>query len=108
HNHRFAKWKREQFWEYAAFFSGIQTPPGQGGFPASKDLDEEDDIKNARTDKVDQARFLDRSEPNWKPGTATRETLADWVASPNNPYFARAAANRLWAQFFGIGIVNPV
>ena len=35
-------------------------------------------------------------------------TLADWMTAPENPYFARAAVNRVWAQFFGIGLVDPV
>jgi hypothetical protein len=34
--------------------------------------------------------------------------LADWVIAPGNPYFARAAVNRVWARFFGTGIVDPV
>jgi hypothetical protein len=34
--------------------------------------------------------------------------LADWLTNSKNPYFARTAANRLWAHFFGIGIVEPV
>ncbi|HEX5272789.1 MAG TPA: DUF1553 domain-containing protein [Gemmataceae bacterium] len=106
HNHPFAKWKREQFWEYAAFFSGIQTPPGQGGRVA--DAAERHEIKISGTDKVVQARFLDAGEPKWRPKVGTRETLADWVTSPDNPYFARAAANRTWAHFFGVGIVDPV
>jgi Protein of unknown function (DUF1553)/Protein of unknown function (DUF1549) len=108
HNHPFAKWKREQFWEYAAFFSGIQTPPGQGGFMATNDLTDKRDIKISGTDKVVQARFLNGSEPKWASKTSTRETLADWVTAPDNPYFARAAANRTWAHFFGIGIVEPL
>jgi len=108
HNHPFAPWKREQFWEYAAFFSGIQTPPGQGGFVATADTSDRHEIKITGTDKVVQARFLDKSEPKWQPNAATRQTLADWVTSADNPYFARAAANRLWAHFFGLGIIDPV
>ena len=38
----------------------------------------------------------------------TRATLADWMTSTDNPYFARAAVNRLWAYFFGTGLVEPV
>src|SRR5207248_1889 len=72
HNHPFAKWKREQFWEYAAFFSGIQTPPGQGGFMATNDLAEKREIKISGTDKVVQARFLDRAEPKWQEKVSTR------------------------------------
>ena len=38
----------------------------------------------------------------------TRDVLAEWITAPNNPYFARAAVNRLWARFFGVGLVEPV
>jgi len=109
HNHPFAKWKRDQFWEYAAFFAGIQTPPGQAGFvTATNDAADKREIKISGTDKVVQARFLDRGEPKWQDKVSTRQTLADWVTSVDNPYFARAAANRLWAHFFGLGLVEPV
>jgi hypothetical protein len=109
HNHPFAKWKRDQFWEYAAFFAGIQSPPGQNGFVmAVNDRANLREIKVSGTDKVVQARFLDKSEPKWDDKVGTRQTLADWVTSPENPFFARAAANRLWAHFLGLGIVDPV
>ena len=34
--------------------------------------------------------------------------LAEWLTSPDNPYFATNVANRVWAHFFGKGIVEPV
>ncbi len=34
--------------------------------------------------------------------------LADWLTSAENPYFARAAVNRVWALLFGYGLVDPV
>jgi hypothetical protein len=37
-----------------------------------------------------------------------RKTLADWLTKPNNPFFAKAIANRIWGAFFGKGIVDPV
>ncbi len=37
-----------------------------------------------------------------------RDILADWLIAADNPYFARAAVNRVWARFFGTGIVDPV
>ena len=37
-----------------------------------------------------------------------RAVLADWIASPENPYFATSIANRVWAHFMGVGIVDPV
>lgn len=36
-----------------------------------------------------------------------REALMQWLREPNNPYFAKAIVNRVWANYFGIGIVNP-
>ena len=41
-------------------------------------------------------------------GADPRSTLADWMLTPENPYFAKAMANRVWGQFFGRGIVHPV
>ncbi|HBE69617.1 MAG TPA: hypothetical protein DDW52_15845 [Planctomycetaceae bacterium] len=37
-----------------------------------------------------------------------RELLMQWLRSPDNPYFAKAIVNRVWAQYFSVGIINPV
>ena len=60
------------------------------------------------TDQVIQATFLDDTEPDWKPGVSARATLAEWITARGNPFFARAAANRMWAYVFGTGIVEPM
>ncbi len=96
HNHPFAEWTREQFWEYAAFFAGAQN----GGNRTT--------IAIPKAGKTVQARFPDGSQPNFKKGLSPRVVLADWTTSPDNPYFARAAANRMWAYFFGVGLMEPV
>jgi hypothetical protein len=105
HAHPFAKWTREQFWEYAAFFADVPTParPGQ---PAAK-KDPRTGIRIIGTDKVVKARFLDGKLPQWK-DEQTRPALADWMLSSDNPYFARATVNRLWAYFFGVGLVEQL
>jgi len=36
------------------------------------------------------------------------DALADWVTSPNNPFFARAQVNRVWFHLMGRGIVDPI
>lgn len=41
-------------------------------------------------------------------GEDVRLQLADWISSPDNPFFARAFVNRVWAHYFGIGLVDPV
>jgi hypothetical protein len=37
-----------------------------------------------------------------------RAHLADWLTSPENPYFTRAIVNRVWANYFGVGLVEKV
>ncbi|MDP7018087.1 MAG: DUF1549 domain-containing protein [Pirellulaceae bacterium] len=53
-----------------------------------------------------------RNFPNGKmppaPYYSRKNALADWVTSRENPYFARAAVNRVWAQFMGKGLVQPI
>jgi len=37
-----------------------------------------------------------------------RVKLWEWMRSPDNPYFARSFVNRVWAHYFGVGLVDPV
>jgi hypothetical protein len=37
-----------------------------------------------------------------------RVKLAEWMTAPDNPFFARSFVNRVWAHYFGVGLVNPV
>ena len=34
--------------------------------------------------------------------------MADWLTAARNPFFAKASVNKLWANFFGRGIIDPV
>ena len=36
-----------------------------------------------------------------------RVALMEWMRRADNPYFARAIVNRVWANYFGSGIVDP-
>jgi hypothetical protein len=89
HNHPYAKWKKEQFWELVAFYSA-----GQATIPDS--------------DKVVTARLIIGDPPVLKNKGDLRQVLADLLTKPENPYFARAAVNRIWMQFFGLGLAEPV
>jgi hypothetical protein len=40
--------------------------------------------------------------------TDRRVALAHWLTAPENPYFTRAIVNRVWANFFGVGLVEKV
>src|SRR5207248_9117983 len=52
--------------------------------------------------------FLNGKEPRFKFQVSPRQTLVEWMTATDNPYFAPATANRMWAYFFGIGLVDPV
>jgi hypothetical protein len=108
HNHPFADWKREQFWSFAAFFSGIKSQRQQDFLVPDREDSAKHELTIPGTKTVVQARFLDGSKPVWKPKANARATLGDWLASSANPFFARAAVNRTWAYFFGTGLVEPI
>src|SRR5262249_50296251 len=101
HPHPFAKWKKDQFWEYAAFFSGLhQNQPGRGGQQPVNQFSRE--IKIPDSGKVVKAKFLDGKDPQWQDNVPSRTTLANWITAADNPYFARAAVDHVWSYFFGV------
>jgi hypothetical protein len=105
HSHPFAPWRREQFWGLAAFYTGLPQP-GQRGRAAP--VANPPQIRIPGTEKIAPARFLDDKLPEFTDGADPRVLLANWVTAADNPYFARAVVNRVWAHFFGIGLVDPV
>jgi hypothetical protein len=108
HNHPFGDWKREQFWGYAAFFAGIQGQT-QGDFTVpTGDDPSKHELTIPGTTRAVPATFLDGKQPEWDKTTNGRESLARWITAVDNPYFARAAANRMWFYFFGAGLTDPV
>jgi hypothetical protein len=108
HDHPFAKWSRNQFWEYAAFFAGFEAKNQDGFVFGLREVNDRREIAVSGGNQVVQAGFLDGTEPQWKYKVSPRVTLAEWVTKKDNPYFAIAAANRMWGHFFGLGIVEPI
>ena len=109
HAHPFAKWTREQFWEFAAFFSGVQPPNFRGGNqPAQNGNVRTREIKIPGTDKAVKAKFLSGQEPAWKETDSPTKVLADWTTSADNPYFAKAAVDQVWGYFFGVSLLEPI
>ncbi|MGE3807662.1 MAG: DUF1553 domain-containing protein [Gemmataceae bacterium] len=97
HDHPFAVWTRDQFWQTAAFF----VPPNDAKF----------ELAIPETNKIVEARLLSGRQPEWPvaPSKDTGRTiLAAWITSQDNPYFARNAVNRVWAKLFGAGLVEPL
>jgi hypothetical protein len=98
HNDRSGgNWTQTAFWSFAAFFAD------QGNQANGQRT-----IAIPEKNEMVPARFLQGAEPTFKPGDNSRQIMADWLVSPTNAFFARATVNRIWAYFFGIGLINPV
>jgi hypothetical protein len=106
HDHPFARWTREQFWNQAAFFAGIERQ-GSSIFQPLVEVTERRTAQRPDAKKKTPALFLDGQTPAFKSGASSRQALAGWITAADNPFFARATANRVWAQLFGVGIVEP-
>ena len=106
HHHPFEKWGQEDFYGMAGFFNGLQRKQ----LSASREL-----IFHAgyKPTKMPLTEVLIETRP---PGGKAIDTsaadprvqLAEWMVSKGNPMFARLVANRLWKQFLGRGLVEPV
>jgi hypothetical protein len=110
HDHPFAPYTKEQFWQFAAFFAELNplTGPRPNFVGPIRPQSDRNTIGIPATDRKVTATFFDGTEPLWSPEKTPREELAAWLTSPQNPYFAPNMANRMWAHFFGFGIVDPV
>ncbi len=108
HDHPFDDWKQRQFWSFAAFFAGLVRQGDDGVLGRVSEVFDRRELLIPDSETVVQAGFLDGSDPRWRRGVTSRQILAEWITSPDNPYFARMAVNRIWGKFFGIGLVDPV
>lgn len=130
HDHPFTTWTQADFWGIAAFFSRTsQAKDAKGIFDTEKGppttrfgvkplvrkeggvvLLPED--AGPRAGQEVPAKFLEGGTvtlpDTFSPTETPRHVLAAWVTAPENVMFARATVNRLWAQIFGRGLVEPV
>ena len=108
HNHPFDRWTMNDYYSFASFFSQIGRKRAQDPREVIVYNRSSGDIKHPVGGRVMEPVFLGAEKPEIKSGQDRREILAEWIASPKNPFFSRNLANIVWAHFFGIGIINPV
>jgi hypothetical protein len=107
HHHPFDRWSQTDYYGMTAYFAPLarkKSPRGEvllaNGEAAAN---------HPRTGERIFAHALGTNMPAEKPQPGDRRgELADWLTSPENPWFARNLANRLWAHFLGRGLVEPV
>lgn len=106
HNHPFERWTQDDYYGFAAFFAqvGRKSPDdpretvvyNTGG----------GEVAHVRTGQPMRPRFLGGQTPDVG-GRDRRAVLAEWLTAPDNPYFASCFVDRVWAHFFGRGLVDP-
>lgn len=107
HNHPLDRWTMNDYYGFAAFFC-------QTGTKNAEDYREQiiydrrsGEVKHKITGQTMKPKFLGGVEADTA-GKDRRVVMAEWLTSPENPYFSTSIANRVWAHFMGVGIVDPV
>jgi hypothetical protein len=118
HNHPFTDWKQTEYWAMATFFLKTKvngTPQQAAKKGVTLAVSENPNVKAGKKGgglpesyKNVPAKFLQGEQPKLDPQGPSRPTLAKWMTSADNKFFARAMVNRFWHSYFGRGLVNPV
>ena len=118
HNHPFDRWTQDDYYSLAAFFARIDYKIVENRRQDKLDKHQFDGdqivylnrtgvVKHPRTHETMGPHYLESPTPRWRDDTDRLQALADWIAAPDNPFFARAQANRVWYHLLGRGIAEP-
>jgi hypothetical protein len=116
HKHPFDRWSKEDFESFTSFFrvTDVLDLDGSGRSQNRMDYDKVAVYPGVRERyaglvATNPPKVLGGPVvPYEKDGEDPRNALWQWMRSPDNPYFARSIANRLWGHYFGVGIIDPV
>jgi hypothetical protein len=117
HNHPFERWSQDDYYGMAAWFARVKTKPEPSvgtkpqGAPVSAEVvfqARDGEVTQPRSGKTMKPRYIGVGDADVKPGEDRRNALATWLTSPENPFFAKSVANRVWFHLMGKGIVDPV
>ncbi len=107
HNHPFDRWTQDDYYGFAAFFAQVGRKRAED--PREYVIYDRrgGEVRHPVTKETVRPRFLGGEAPELG-GRDRRRVLAEWLTSPQNPWFSRSLANRVWAHFMGRGVVDPV
>jgi hypothetical protein len=123
HDHPFERWTQDQYYHLAAYFAQIgrkDDPQFKDQKVGGSDVEQaqslveiiydqnKGEIKHERTGALTKPAFP-YTHPDLAAASASRrEQLAHWIASKDNPYFAKSYVNRIWSYLLGVGIIEPI
>lgn len=113
HQHPFEVYSQRDFYSLAAYFGRVGykgaglSPPISGGEEIIH-LKDKGEVRHPLTKEVLRPKPLIGTSPELSDEQDPRAAFASWLTAADNPYFAKIAVNRIWADLMGIGIVDPV
>jgi hypothetical protein len=106
HNHPLEKWTQDQYWSLANLFSRVAIKEGERSGELTVHSTLQGEALHLRRGVPMPPTPLDGKPLALDSPQDRRHYFADWLTSPDNPYFARALVNRVWRNFLGRGLVE--
>ncbi|MBI3882384.1 MAG: DUF1553 domain-containing protein [Verrucomicrobia bacterium] len=108
HNHPLEKWTNDEYFGFANLFARIRAKNGVAADERVIFAATEGDLVQPLTGRPQAPKPLDAEPISLAAKEDRRVPLAAWLTSPKNDHFTKTIVNRVWANFFGIGLVESV
>jgi len=108
HHHPYERWGQEDYYGLAGFFTRLGRKSFGEPPPYFVSTYVTTGEKNPLTGQTPEPKYLDGPVTKFAPEEDPRHALVDWMARPDNPFFARALVNRMWGHFLGRGLYHEV
>ncbi|MFN0105480.1 MAG: DUF1549 and DUF1553 domain-containing protein [Bryobacteraceae bacterium] len=107
HNHPLENLTQDDFYGMAAFLARMKVKHGYAQYRRVWYNTREGEVLHPSTKQPVAPKFLAGAAPDIPEDQDRRTVLADWITRAQRLQFARATVNRVWAEYFGAGIVEP-
>ena len=110
HDHKFVDMPRKVFHEVAAYFvrTEAKLPRNDSNAIEVKSKPQGEHKMPGNKETMIPAAFGEAKLDVGAGDLERRAELAEWIVSPDNPWFAKAYVNRVWARLMGRGFCEPV
>jgi len=108
HNHPLEKWTNRQYYGMANLFARVRTKDVDADGNKIVFSATDGELIQPLTGNPVSPAPLDGVPLSFDAAADRRIHLAQWLVAPENPYFSRAITNRVWANFFAVGLVENV
>jgi hypothetical protein len=106
HNHPLERWTQDQYWSMANLFSRVRLKDGDRAGAVFVQSQPDGEAMHPRRGIAMPPAPLDGKPLPLDSPADRRKYFADWLTSPENPYFAKALVNRVWRNYMGRGLVE--